>query len=161
VPVPDGCPPFFFGAGIRRCCYPPLLLWCWSLTVESPSSLVPPSDATAALATPPSPRRTLRQRSGPWTGRRRISPGERRISPSGKTCSPDEARCWPSMSSKQKRRRGSWRSGSTSSTRHRRHRAPSRWRPPGGPLKIFRRSTTPGSSASPHGPARRARHWCR
>jgi hypothetical protein len=34
-------------------------------------------------------------------------------------------------------------------------------RPPGRPSRIIRRSTTPGSSASLHGPARRAWHWCR
>jgi hypothetical protein len=66
----------------------------------------------ARPATLPLPRRTLRQRSSPWTGGRRTSPGERRISPSEKKCSPGEASCWLSMSSRQRKKKGSWRSRS-------------------------------------------------
>jgi hypothetical protein len=59
------------------------------------------------------------------------------------------------------KKKKSWRSRSASSMRHRRHRVPRRWRPPGRPLKISRRSTALGSSALQRGPTRRARLWCR
>jgi hypothetical protein len=73
----------------------------------------------------------LKAKERPWTGGRRTSPSERRISSSGKKCSLGEASCWPSMSSRQRRKRGSWRSRSTSSTQRWWCRVPRRWRPPG------------------------------
>jgi hypothetical protein len=60
-------------------------------------------------------RKTSRRRMPPWRSGQRVSSDWRRISPGGRRCGKGGINCWPSTSSRQRRRRRIWRSGSAGS----------------------------------------------